>query len=102
MGLLIFGALKLPKDRSVEFQLAKATGPPIVTSLLLKKLKVKHFQLCLVYNLDHIDSDDDGDNDRLALSSVLPNASLCLDCGAYEDCTDTICIQKTLLYFYMY
>ena len=98
----MFEVLKLPKDRSVEFQLAKATGPPIVTSILLKKLKVKHFQLCLVYNLDHIDSDDDGDNDRLALSSVLPNASLCLDCGAYEDCTDTICIHQNLLYFYMY
>ena len=42
--------------------------------------------------------DDDDDDHRPALSSVLPNASLCLDCGAYEDCTDTICIQKTLLY----
>ena len=36
-----------------------------------------------MYNLDCIDNDDDDyDDDRLALSSVLPNASLCLDCGA--------------------
>ena len=67
----MFMMLKLPKDRGVEFQLAKATGPPIVTSKLLKN--------CLVCNLDRIDNDDD---DRMALSSVLPNASLCLDCGA--------------------
>ena len=78
---------------------SNGSGAPIVALILLKRLKVKHFQLCLVYNLDHIDSDDD---DRLALSSVLPNASLCLDCGAYEDCTDTICIHQNLLYFYMY
>ena len=81
---------------------SSGSGAPIVTLILLRILKVKHFQLCLVYNLDHIDSDDDGDNDRLALSSVLPNASLCLDCGAYEDCTDTICIQKILLYYLFY
>ena len=58
-----------------------------------------------LYNLDRIDNDadDDDENDnRLTLSSVLPNASLCLDCGAYEDCTDTICIHQNLLYFYMY